>query len=204
MINVISHPIISHNLTIMRNTNTSTDAFRAASKNIARFLAIEATKDLKLKTLNIETPLEETPCEHIDEKIVLLPVLRAGLALLEGFREIIPDTSTAFIGMARNEITFEAEETYNSIKILRKDTKIFILEVMIATGGSVCNSIDKLLLDGYSNISVISVLAAPEGLENIISKYPEISIVTCSIERELNQRKYILPGLGDAGDRWCG
>jgi len=133
----------------------------------------------------------------------LLPVMRAGLGLMNTFIEVIPEAKIGLIGLKRNEDSFKATEYYYNMPPANHPL-IIILEIMIATGGSTCDTISRLQLEGYSNIKVVSVISAPEGLEKIKTDFPEIDLVSASLDRELNEKRYILPGLGDAGDRFCG
>lgn len=202
MINVLNHPIIQHNLAIMRNENTGKAEFRRAGDIISMFLAQAAFENLPTKTVKVQTPMEETECKQVACDVVLVPVLRAGLGLLEGFRKIYPDSNTAFVGMRRNETTAIAEEYYFNCPEIKPDTHFIVLEIMIATGGTTAGAISRLQLEGAENITVCSIISAPEGVETLRAECPNVRIVTASLDRQLNEKKYILPGLGDAGDRW--
>ncbi len=204
MIKLIEHPIVKHNLAILRNKNTSNNDFRSSASTIANFLAVEAYSELNLKEISVETPMEATTGYAITSDIVVVPVLRAGLSLLSSFTSLLPSAKISFIGLARNEEDFKANEYYFSLPQTSNDTKFIILEMMIATGGSVCSTLSRLQLEGASDFTVCSIISAPEGIENILAEFPETRVITASLDRELNENKYILPGLGDAGDRWCG
>lgn len=204
MIKLIEHPIVAHNLTTIRNKDTQSNQFRSSVDTIALFLAMEATKHLPTSKTTIQTPMEEYEGEEIGTKVVYVPVLRAGLALLNSFRNVYPDAGLSFVGLSRNESSFEAEEYYFSSPATTEKTKFIILEMMIATGGSVRASLSRLQMEGANDFTICSVISAPEGVEAILTEYPNVEIITASLDRGLNQQKYIVPGLGDAGDRWCG
>ncbi len=204
MITVLEHPLIHNDLKILRDKSTQTPAFREAVNRIALHLAVAVTEDIPVSEVNVDTPLETTIAYEITEKIVLIPIIRAGMGLLAPFQQIIPNSSSGYIGLKRNELTFEAEEYFFSIPKIDDDTTIIILEIMLATGGSIVNTINRLLLEGASKIIIASVIAAPEGVEKIMTEFPEVNIYTAALDRELNNLKYIMPGLGDAGDRLNG
>lgn len=204
MVKVLKHPIIEHHLTILRNKNTNNFDFRYSTNVISHFLAIDAFSELPLYQKKIDTPLEKFTGSEILSDIVLVPVLRAGLALLDAFQFMMPSAKISFIGLSRDEKDFSINEYYFSKPDFHEQTKFIILEMMIATGGSVCTAINRLQLEGASDFTVCSVIAAPEGIERIITEFPDVKIITAALDRELNANKYILPGLGDAGDRWCG
>lgn len=201
MIKVLEHPLVLHDISIIRDEKTKPSDFRNAINRISKHLAIEAYYDLKTKSIEVQTPLESTQGIVIDNNVIVIPILRAGLALLNSFEELYPDVQIGYSAMKRNEKTFESEDYYYSIPKFNDETLIIILEVMLATGGSILTLLSKLQLEGASNIKVVAVVSAPEGLEKIASLHPNVEIITAVIDRELNDKKYILPGLGDAGDR---
>lgn len=204
MIKIVKHPIVEHNLSILRDKNSNNSEFRNSANVISHFLAAKAFEDLDIREKEVETPLEKVNCAEIACDVVLVPVLRAGLALLESFRFLVPQSKISFIGLSRNEADFTTEEYYFSTPKFSSLTRFIILEMMIATGGSVCSAISRLQLEGAENFTVCSIISAPEGIEKIMTELPNVNIITASLDRELNDKKYILPGLGDAGDRWCG
>ncbi len=201
MIKILEHPLVSRDVSIIRDENTKPADFRNAISRIANHLAIEAYYDLKVNEIDVKTPLEITKGVEISNKVILIPILRAGLSLLNSFENLYPEVQIGYSAMKRNEKTFESEEYYYSIPKFNDDTLIIILEVMLATGGSILTLLSKLQLEGATNIKVVAVVSAPEGLERIASLYPNVEIITAVIDRQLNDKKYILPGLGDAGDR---
>ena len=204
MITVLEHPLIHNDLKILRDKNTATPQFRDAVNRIATHLAIAVTEDILVEEIQVETPLETTTAFQTKDKIVLIPIIRAGMGLLAPFQQVIPESSTGYIGLKRNETTFEAEEYFFSLPKIDDDTTIIILEVMLATGGSISNTINRLLLEGASKIIIAAIISAPEGVEKIMTEFPDVNIYTAALDRELNNLKYILPGLGDAGDRLNG
>ncbi len=204
MIKVVAHPIIEHNLSILRDKLSSNAEFRSSTHTIAHFLAAKAFETLDLRPKQVETPFEQIDGAEISTDVVLVPVLRAGLGLLEAFRALLPAAKISFIGLSRDEKDFSISEYFFSLPKFSSQTKFIILEVMIATGGSVCSALSRLQFEEAANFTVCSIISAPEGIERILSEHPNVEIITASLDRELNSKKYILPGLGDAGDRWCG
>jgi uracil phosphoribosyltransferase len=202
MIIVLDHPLVSADITTLRDGNTLPEIFRAAVNRIGVHLAIECFKELDLDEFDVETPLETTTGYKITSNILIIPILRAGLALLDSFLNVYPKCKIGYIAMKRNEQTFKSQEYYYSIPEINAGTKVIILEVMLATGGSVTSALSNLQLErNASDITVVSLISAPEGIEKIRAEYPSVKIITAVMDRELNDRKYILPGLGDAGDR---
>jgi uracil phosphoribosyltransferase len=204
MIQILQHPIIQSELTKLRDKRTTSELFRRAVENIASCMAYEVLKKLPTREIEVETPLETTTGVEISTKVVFIPILRAGLGLLHPFLNLYPQAEVGYIGIKRNETTFTGEEYYFNIPDILPDTPIYLLEIMLATGGSLLSAISRLKLEGANNINIISIISAPEGIEKIMSEYPEIPIYTASIDRGLNNQKYIIPGLGDAGDRLNG
>ncbi|MCX6154739.1 MAG: uracil phosphoribosyltransferase [Candidatus Kapabacteria bacterium] len=201
MINLLEHPLVSHNLVSLRNSETDCNNFRVAAKKLGYFLAIDLLSNLKTKPVTFNTPNESCEGDQIGEKVILMPILRAGLLLLEPFLEIYPDSVVGYYGVKRNEETLEPNEYYYSMPEFDELDRIIILDPMIATGGSACAAIARLQLDGATNISIAALIAAPEGVEKILTEFPSVSIYCTALDRGLNERGYIVPGLGDAGDR---
>lgn len=185
----------------MRDKNSNSDMFRKALKRVTYKLAYDAYAKLETRQTHIETPMESTTCRIITQDVVLVPVLRAGLGLLDAFSDIMPQARIGYIGLKRNEATYKADEYYYSMPKFNDNTHVILLEIMIATGGSTCASMTRLQLEGAAKLSVVSVIAAPEGIEKIRSEFPDVDIFIASLDRGLDDNKYILPGLGDAGDR---
>ena len=201
MVTVLDHPIVRCDISILRSKTTSTPDFRAALKRIAFFLAEAATRSLSVSRCDIETPLEYTSGHVHANDVILLPVLRAGLSLLEPFLSLLPEARVGYIGLKRDERTLQAIEYYFNVPALTPGSVVIILDPMLATGGSVSATLERMYLEGVQQCVVASVIAAPEGIENVLVKYPNTPVVTAALDRCLNDRGYILPGLGDAGDR---
>ncbi len=201
---VLDSPIVKREITQLRDKNTSPEFFRAAVKRLSIILAIEISKKFRLEEIEVKTPLEKTTGFTLSQEIILVPILRAGLGMVNGFLEIIPDAKVGHIGMERNEETLEPNTYYFKIPSTKENTKIIILDPMLATGGSVTAAITKLKNNGISDCTFASLVAAPEGIKKVFEKHPDIELVTTALDRELNDKGYILPGLGDAGDRTFG
>lgn len=205
---VIDHPLISHNLTILRDQNTCSERFRNAVRNISKILLISATDNIPTINKKIETPLIETQAKVIDpqSQIIVAPILRAGLAISEAANDILPDARIHHIGLYRDETTLKPVSYYNNLPKDFADPNnvfVYILDPMLATGGSAVAAI-KLFIDlciPEENIRFISLICAPEGINKLHSEYKNIKIITASVDKELNSIGYIVPGLGDAGDR---
>lgn len=204
MLKILDHPILEHELGVLRNKDTKTGEFRNSLTKISQILCIEATRDAPTKEVVIETPLESTKVKKLTDNIFIIPVLRAGLGMMDAFVQMIPNVKIAYIGLKRNEKNYQTEEYHFSLPQTNEDSHVIILEVMVATGGSVCSTISRLKEEGLKNITLACVISAPEGLERIQDEHPDVGIITAALDRELNSKKYILPGLGDAGDRLHG
>jgi len=199
----ISHPLKDHYLSILRDKNTDFDTFRISASKLSYLLAVEATQHLSLKNIKIVTPLVETNGYEIENNSVAISVLRAGLGLVDGVKELIPNVSFGYIGVQRNEETAEPENYYEKLPDL-KNKNVFILEPMLATGGSLSFAVDTVKKYKPKNIHALTVIAAPEGIELIKEKHPDITLITACIDEKLNENWYIVPGLGDMGDRLFG
>ena len=204
MIKILDNPVVKHFLTILRDKNTTSPDFRNAAKILGNCLAVEACKSLTLENLIVETPIENTNGSRIKEQVILFPILRAGLGLVHSFLEIIPMAIVGYHGLRRNEATQEIIEYYYSVPQMNSNSKIMILDPMIATGNSICASMESLQMSGAEQITICSLISAPQGIEKILTEYPNTEIITCSLDRGLNEKAYIVPGLGDAGDRLNG
>ena len=201
---VVKHPLIENSLTILRDKNTRLEVFREHSAVISKILFLEATKTLNLKPKEIETPLVSFTGSEVSGRIVVVPILRAGLAMLFAVQEILPTVAVGLIGLERDEETARAREYYRKFPKILPDDKIFIIDPMLATGGSIDDTLQALKEKGIKADFVISIVSAPEGIARIVKKYPDVSIFTAVIDKELNAKKYIVPGLGDYGDRYFG
>ena len=205
MLIVIKSPFIDYKLTILRNKKTTNSLFRQTMNEISYLIAAEVLKYIKFNNISIITPIKKTTGKTLSQSVVLVPILRAGLGLVEGFINLLPDAEKGHIGLYRNEETYKPVEYL--CKLPRIRNKLFlVLDPMLATGNSSVEAVNLLKRSGIkiSNIMFISLLAAPEGLKNIQKTHSNLKIFTVSIEHGLNKSKFIVPGLGDAGDRYMG
>lgn len=205
---VVDHPLCEHNLGVIRDKDINSDGFKNSMKRLATILVLEATKSLPLKKYEIETPIKKCDVSKIDDnyKIIFAPILRAGLAISDVASEIVPDASIQHVGMYRDETTLEPVWYYDKTPVHYENPdkiKVFILDPMIATGNSAHAAVSLFLKKGISihNLAFVSILSCPQGLELLTKDFPELKIITAKIDDGLNERGYIIPGLGDAGDR---
>lgn len=196
--------MVQHKLTIMRKKETGTREFRELLKEIGMLMGYEVTRDFPLVTVQIETPMQTMVAHEIaGKKVVVVPILRAGLGMVDGLLTLIPAAKVGHIGMYRDETTHEPVFYYYKMPE-GKDRMVILTDPMLATGGSACDAIRRLKQDGYTNIRMMCLVAAPEGIKRVQSEFPEVDIYTASLDEKLNGDCYILPGLGDAGDRIFG
>lgn len=203
-IETIKHSLVENSLTILRDKNTSIEDFRKHAALVSKVLFLEATKDLKIEKKSVETPVAPFEGSQLAQKVVVIPVLRAGLAMLFALQDLLPSISVGFIGLERDEETAIAHEYYRKIPNIASDDRVIILDPMLATGGSIDDTLKALKEIGIGKVSVISIVSAPEGLKRIADKYKDVTIFTTAIDQGLNDKKYIVPGLGDFGDRYFG
>jgi len=201
---IIDHPLIKRDLSILRDKRTPNHLFRTTLRRIASVMAFHVTSDLKLKSGNVQTPLERTRGYTLAEDIVIVPVLRAGLGLVEGFLDLLPEAKVGHVGLYRNEETLEPVDYYSKFPRKLDRSLVLLLDPMLATGGSGAAAISFLKKKGARRIRFVSLLAAPEGVRKISSLHPDVRIFSTVLDRKLNTHGYILPGLGDAGDRIFG
>ena len=199
----ISHPLKDHYLTNLRDNNTDFDTFRDSASKLSYFLVVEATKHLTTLSKEIDTPLTKTKGVQIENNSVAISVLRAGLGLMDGVQQLIPNISFGYIGVQRNEETAQPENYYEKLPDL-VDKNVFILEPMLATGGSLSFAIETVKKYNPKNIHALTVISAPEGINKIKENHPDITLITASIDEKLDDNWYIVPGLGDMGDRLFG
>ena len=201
----VTHPLVQHKLSYLRDKDTPTVHFRKLVEEVTLLLTYEATKDLPTEDVDIETPLEVAPFPRISgKKVAVCPILRAGLGMLDGVLSLISGARVGFIGLYRNEDTLMPVEYYVKLPADVADRDVILLDPMLATGNSTVHAV-KLVKDaGASSVRLISIIAAPEGIENVLGVYPDVDIFVAAIDRGLNERGYIVPGLGDAGDRLYG
>ncbi|MEQ8308433.1 MAG: uracil phosphoribosyltransferase [Hoeflea sp.] len=204
-VTVIDHPLVQHKLTIMRKKETSTAGFRRLLREISTLLCYEVTRDLEITMERIETPLTEIEAPVLEgKKLVFASILRAGNGLLEGMLDLVPSARVAHIGVYRDHETLEAIEYYFKAPEDVSNRLVIVVDPMLATGNSSIASIEKLKERGAHNIRFLCLLAAPEGIRNFQAAHPDVPIFTASIDSHLNEKGYIVPGLGDAGDRMYG
>ena len=201
---IIDHPLVQHKLSIMRNKETSTIKFRDLLKEISMFMGYEVTRDFPLTYEEIETPLMKMNAPKISgKKVVIVPILRAGLGMVEGLLTLIPSARVGHIGMYRDEETCEPVFYYYKMPA-NKDRLVIVTDPMLATGGSACDAIRRLKNDGYTNIRLMCLVASPQGVKAVTETHPDVDIYLASLDEGMNEKNYILPGLGDAGDRIFG
>ncbi len=203
-VTVIDHPVVARDLSILRDVNTETTDFRAAMARIATILAYFALKELPLRQSKIKTPITQTKGYKIDTEIIVVPILRAGLSLVNAIINFVPDAKVGHLGMYRDETTHEPVDYYSKLPAGLSSGQVLLVDPMLATGGSADDAIGFLKKQGAKQIRFISLISAPEGLERIQTKYPDVSIITAAIDEKLNDDAFIVPGLGDAGDRYFG
>ncbi len=201
---LIDHPLIKRDVTVLRQAETSPEIFREAVKRISHIIAMEISKDLRTAEFEIETPLEKTTGYKIIDDVVLVPVLRAGLGMVNGFLEIITDAKVGHIGLQRDETTLKPVEYYYKTPKNIDSAKVILVDPMLATGGSANEALNYLKKRGAKNLIFACLVAAPEGIKKLEANHPEVNIFGAALDRELNSKGYILPGLGDAGDRTFG
>ena len=203
-LHIIDHPLVQHKLTIMRDKRTSTKKFRELLKEISLFMGYEVTRDFPLTYEQIETPLMAMDAPKIaGKKVVIAPVLRAGLGMVDGLMQLIPSARVGHIGLYRDEETCKPVFYYYKMPA-DKSRMVIVTDPMLATGGSACDAIRRLKEDGYTSIRLMCLVAAPEGVKAVSEAHPDVDIYTASLDQCLNEKNYILPGLGDAGDRIFG
>lgn len=202
-VTVLNHPLVKHKLTHMRMKETKTKDFRQNLDEIAGLMAYEVCKDLKTKLIKIETPICETEQEVLEKDVVLIPILRAGLGLVNGFQDLIPTAKVGFIGMYRDEETLEPHEYFAKFPPM-EDACNIIVDPMLATGGSAIAAIDSVKKRGATDIRLCCLVGAPEGVKAIQEAHPDVDIYLAALDSHLNEKGYIVPGLGDAGDRIFG
>ncbi len=203
-VSVLEHPVVARDLSILRDQSTDIVGFRKAMARIANILAYSALKELPLREHSINTPITETKGYAIDTEVIVVPILRAGLSLVDAIIEFIPDAKVGHLGMYRDETTHEPVDYYSNLPDGVAEGQVLLVDPMLATGGSADDAIGFLKKQGAQNIRFISLICAPEGLKRITEKYPDVSIITAAIDEKLNDQAFIVPGLGDAGDRYFG
>ena len=204
-VNIMTHPLIKHKIGIIRRKETGNRDFRELVSEITSLMCYEATKDLPLEKVEIETPICKTVVEEIrGKKLAIVPILRAGLGMVDGMLDMIPAAKVGHVGMQRDEETHEPVEYYFKIPDDISQREVFVVDPMLATGGSAVDAISMLKKRGAKKIIFMCIIAAPEGVERLKSEHPDVNIYIGALDEKLNENKYIVPGLGDAGDRIFG
>ncbi len=204
-VHILDHPLIRHKLAIIRNKNTDTKQFREIVKELATLLAYESFKDVPTQEIEVETPLEITTQTVVKENsIAIVPILRAGLGMVDGILSLFPAAKVGHIGLYRDEETLEPQEYYCKLPTNIDEKVVMVVDPMLATGGSACDAIKMLKKRGCKKIKLMSIIAAPEGVSKVAEAHPDVEIFISTLDRCLNEHGYILPGLGDAGDRIFG
>ena len=202
---IVSHPLVQHKLTLMREKQTSTAVFRQLLREISQLLAYEVTRGLPMTTKVIETPMEQMDAPVLDgKKLALISILRAGNGLLDGVLELVPSARVGFVGLYRDEKTLQPVQYYFKVPESMQDRLVIAVDPMLATGNSSVAAVDLLKQSGATNIRFLCLLASPEGVARMAEAHPDVPIVTAALDSHLNEKGYIVPGLGDAGDRMFG
>jgi uracil phosphoribosyltransferase len=201
---VFSHPLINHKLSIVRDEKTGMKDFRQVVNEIGGLMAYEITRDLPQKQIKVTTPICETTCDVLAKEIVIVPILRAGIGMVDGIHNLIPNAKIGHVGLYRDEETLEPHEYYAKFPKEMPEAQVLLVDPMIATGGSIIMAIEAIKKRGAKDIKVVGLVGAPEGIKKIQEAYPDIDIYLAALDEKLNEVGYIVPGLGDCGDRLFG
>jgi uracil phosphoribosyltransferase len=201
---LIDHPCVQHKLAIIRDVDTGHKRFRELATEITKFICYEALKNIKTKEVLVQTPVAEATCRKLDTDLVVVPILRAGVGMLEGILELVPTARVGFVGLYRDEETKLPVTYYERFPQQIKGGTCIIIDPMLATGGSTAATIDKLKQSGAGSIVVVCIVTCPEGIALVEAEHPDVPIYVAAIDERLDEKKYIVPGLGDAGDRLFG
>lgn len=204
MVTVVSHPLLIHSLTILRKKETTTEEFRRHAGIVSKILILEATKQLTLEDEHIETPLAPMNAKKLSDDVIVVPVLRAGLAMLFALQDFLPSVRVGFVGLERDEKTAIAREYYQKLPKIFASHKVLVIDPMLATGGSFDDTLTLLKKKGAKHLTIVCIVSAPEGIARVRKSHPDVLIITAAIDRNLNSKAYIVPGLGDFGDRFFG
>jgi uracil phosphoribosyltransferase len=200
----IRHPCVQHKLALIRDRATGHKQFRELAREITMFVCYEALKGVNVREVTVQTPLAEARCSKIDEELIVVPILRAGIGMLDGILGLVPTARVGFVGMFRDKRTKEPVAYYQRLPSESGNALHIVIDPMIATGGSTSAAIDILKANGATRVVVVCIVTCPEGIRKIEEKHPDVRIFTAAIDERLDERKYIVPGLGDAGDRLFG
>lgn len=204
-VTVVDHPMVQHKLSILRSVETGSKQFREIVRELALFEGYEATRDFPLEDIEVETPICTTTAKQIaGRKVAVVPILRAGLGMVDGLLDLVPAARVGHIGMYRDEVTHEPHEYYCKLPGNVDDRTCLVVDPMLATGGSAIAAIQYLRQQGVKDVRLLVIIAAPEGIKAVLDADPDVRLFTCSVDERLNENAYIVPGLGDAGDRIFG
>lgn len=201
---IVSHPLIDHSLTVIRSKDTTTEEFRRHAGIISKILLVEVMKGFTTENIKIETPLAQITGKKLKDEVVVVPVLRAGLAMLFAIQDFLPAVAVGFVGLERDEQTAQAREYYRKLPKILASHRVVVIDPMLATGGSFDDTVTLLKEKGAKNITIVSIVSAPEGIQRVQKRHPEVEIFTAAVDSHLNDKKFIVPGLGDFGDRYFG
>ena len=201
---VADHPLVTHRITLMRDRTTPPKLFRELVDEITTYLAFTALKDLRLRSVEVETPVAKAAGQRVDERIVLVPILRAGMGMLNAMLDVLPYAKVGVLGMQRNEETAEPIPYYAKVPPAKGDELAVVIDPMLATGGSACDAVAQLKKLGYTRIKFLNLISAPEGIAKFEREHPDVPVYSGVVDERLNSHFYIVPGLGDAGDRIFG
>ena len=201
---VLDHPLVIHRVTMLRNRETPPKLFRELASEITEFLAFEALKDVRTEEVSVETPLRHATGVKVTDRIVLVPILRAGMGMLDAMLRVLPYAKVGVLGMQRNEETAEPIPYYAKVPPAKGDELAIVIDPMLATGGSACDAVAQLRKLGYKRVKFLCLISAPEGIAKFESEFPDVPVWTAAKDSHLNSHHYIVPGLGDAGDRIFG
>lgn len=204
MLEVLNHPLITHKLTLMRNEKTPTKDFRENLDEIAELMAYEVCRDLPVREVDVQTPISKTKGVEISKEVVIVPILRAGIGLLDGIRRLVPTAKVGFIGLYRDEKTLQPIEYFAKFPKNLEDAIVLVVDPMLATGGSAVDAINLIKARGAKSIKLVCLVGAPEGVKAVEEAHPDVDIFLAALDEKLNENGYIVPGLGDAGDRIFG
>lgn len=204
MYQIVEHPLLKHKLTVLRDKETQTKEFRELASEITMLLTYEALSNLNTKDIPVETPIMQATGTAVAENLIVVPILRAGVGMLDAMLHLLPSASIGFVGLYRDPNTKQPVEYYQKLPKHTGNDRVIIVDPMLATGGSINATIELLKKKGFDKIKIISILAAPEGIKAVEDAHPDVEIYSGALDEKLDERKYIIPGLGDAGDRLFG
>jgi uracil phosphoribosyltransferase len=200
----VSHPCVQHKLALIRDAETGHKKFRELASEITMFVCYEALKHLQLKQITVTTPVAPATCHVIDHDVVVVPILRAGVGMLDGILELVPTARVGFMGLYRDEETKAPVEYYRNLPPEKADALYIVVDPMLATGGSAVATLDRLKRQGVTNAIMVCIVTCPEGIRAVEESHPDVPVYAAAVDERLNEKKYIVPGLGDAGDRLFG